>query len=333
MARALLVEAKMPKRYWFWALREAVIRMNLLPVRPAEPGKAEPDIQEFQEFPASDARRSTAPTPKARQASTVPLTTPFELFYGIKPDYRTLFQWGCIGFYRRIRDSSGDRGQFDMHSSVGIALGRSNHTNGMIFWDPVTQRMNVSADYKLDSTAAIGTHFPNVIYDGQISPMVLRGGKHSTKEPFPPGTEVQVRIDDEYYQGTIFSVPVGDALPNYQVTIPDTSDFTEVPLEDLSALDEPVFHMVPADSDETLTDSAPDVPTWITEGTQVTINHDGRHRRGALSSTDAGWIFQQRTARGRITYTLDLADLPITWKERISEGTLEQKRTMSLPLR
>jgi hypothetical protein len=50
-----------------------------------------------------------------------------------------------------------------MHSSVGIAIGgRSNHTNGMIFWDPVTQRMNVSADYKLDPNAAIGTHFPSV---------------------------------------------------------------------------------------------------------------------------------------------------------------------------
>jgi hypothetical protein len=37
MARALLVEARLPKRYWFWALREAVIRMNLLPVRPVGP--------------------------------------------------------------------------------------------------------------------------------------------------------------------------------------------------------------------------------------------------------------------------------------------------------
>jgi hypothetical protein len=35
MARALLVEAQLPRRYWFWALREAVIRMNLLPCKPA----------------------------------------------------------------------------------------------------------------------------------------------------------------------------------------------------------------------------------------------------------------------------------------------------------
>jgi hypothetical protein len=110
---------------------------------------------------------------------------PFELFYGLQPDYQTLYNWGCIGFYRRTRDSSGGRGQFDMHSSVGIAIGRSNHTNGMIFWDPITQRMNILADYTLDPTAAIGIHFPNVIYDGQISPLVLCGGEHCTKEPSP----------------------------------------------------------------------------------------------------------------------------------------------------
>jgi hypothetical protein len=71
-----------------------------------------------------------------------------------------------------------------MHSSVGIAIGRSNHTNEMIFWDPITQRMNVSADYKLDPTASIGVHFPNVIYDEHISPMVLRGGDCLQKNNF-----------------------------------------------------------------------------------------------------------------------------------------------------
>jgi hypothetical protein len=61
-----------------------------------------------------------------------------------------------------------------MHSSVGIAIGRSNHTNNMIFWDLTMQRMNVSADYKLDPTVSISIHFPNVIYDEHIiSPMVL----------------------------------------------------------------------------------------------------------------------------------------------------------------
>jgi hypothetical protein len=98
----------------------------------------------------------------------------------------------------------------------------------------------------------------------------------------------------------------------------------EVPIKQLAALDEPaVFNMISANSDELIPDSIPELPTWIQEGTQVTINHDGRHCRGALSLTDTGWIFQQHTARGRITYTLNLTDPPVTWKDRISERTLE----------
>ena len=183
--------------------------------------------------------------------------------------------------------------------------------------------MNVSADYKLDPTAAIGIHFPNVLCDGQISPMVLRGGKHSAKEPFPPGTEVQAHIEDEHHKGIVSSVPVGSDLPNYLVTFPDAFEPLEAPISQLSSLDEPVFNMIPADSDEAIIDSAPDSSTWIKDGTQVTINHDGRHRRGTSSTTDTGWMFQQRTSRGRATCSLDLADLPVTWKDRISERTLE----------
>jgi hypothetical protein len=165
MARALLVEARMPQRYWFWAIRESVIRMNLLPCRPVSPDTTttDPEANEFSSFSPHKMEHARAANPNRKPPAA--LTTPFELFYGIKPNYRTLFKWGCMGYYRRVRNSSGGRGQFDMHSSVGIAIGRSNHTNGMIFWDPVTQLMNVSADYKLDPDASIGTHFPSVIYD------------------------------------------------------------------------------------------------------------------------------------------------------------------------
>lgn len=125
MARALLVEARLPKRYWFWAFREAVIRMNLLPCQPAAKATRKPSDHEaskFCPFPSDSIAIARAATPK------LALTTPFELYYGIKPNYCTLFQWGCLGYYRRVRDSKGGSGQFDMHSSVGIVLGRSNHT-------------------------------------------------------------------------------------------------------------------------------------------------------------------------------------------------------------
>jgi hypothetical protein len=188
----------------------------------------------------------------------------------------------------------------------------------MIFWDPVTQHMNVSADYKLDPDAAIGTHFPSVTYDGQISPR-----RNSTKEPFPPGSDVQVEIDGDYYQGIVHSVPVEPTIPNYQITFSDSPDTLEVSISQLSALDEPVFPLVAADSDSTTNDALPSLPDWIKDNSKVTLLLDGRRLRGALVSTDSGWTFQQRTASGRVTYELDLADLPVTWKDRLAEGTFE----------
>ena len=32
MARSYLTTAKLPKKFWFWAIREAILRMNILPV-------------------------------------------------------------------------------------------------------------------------------------------------------------------------------------------------------------------------------------------------------------------------------------------------------------
>jgi hypothetical protein len=157
------------------------------------------------------------------------------------------------------------------HSSVGIVLGQSNHTNGMIFWDPVTQRMNVSADYKLGPDASIGIHFPTVIYDGQISPMVLRGGMHSGKEPFPPGSTVQVELEGDYYTDTVKSVPIGTTLPNYHILFPESPETIQVTQSQLSAPGEPVFPMVKADHDKTADDSMPMMPDWIKDNTHISI--------------------------------------------------------------
>jgi hypothetical protein len=209
-----------------------------------------------------------------------------------------------------------------MHSSVGIAIGRSNHTNGMIFWDPVTQRMNVSADYKLDPTAAIGTQFPTVLYDGQISPLFC-GGRQSTKEPFPPGTQVQVQLEEEYFAATVQSVPIEPDLPHYHVTFADSPDSVAVPIEQLFAMDEPISPLIADDSEDSPDDVFPTLPTWIAEDTHVTLFQDGHRQRGTISSTDSGWVFQQRTASGRVTFQQDLADLPVTWKDRLSTGTFQ----------
>ena len=76
MARAFLADARLRKWFWYWALREATRRVNILPV-------------------------SSNPDDPTNPAS---MTTLYFEFYGTKPDYCTLFPFVPIGSFRQVRD-------------------------------------------------------------------------------------------------------------------------------------------------------------------------------------------------------------------------------------
>jgi hypothetical protein len=309
MARSMLIEARLPRRYWFWAIHESVIRMDMIPCRQSfrqstQPptsstlpgGPDQPSIHSRDScegsFPLTESLTPNLPVspspisvpsasdlPERRYAS---LTTPFELFYGIKPDYRVPFKWGTVGYYRRCSDSGIGQGNFDTQSNVGLALGRSNQTNAMIFWDPATSRMNVSADYRLDPIASITSSHPNIVYDGDISPLVLRGGVNADKEPFPPGSKVAVLYQGEHLPGTILSVPLMDQK-DYTIVLNDSPIHYLVPMNQLTGERRgPVFHMISVEPDSPVSTAPPKMPDWIQDNTHVTIHHDGRQRRGML---------------------------------------------------
>jgi hypothetical protein len=192
----------------------------------------------------------------------------------------------------------------------------------MIFGGPGTFRMNVSADYRLDPTASITSSYPNIVYDGHISPLVLRGGINADKEPFPPGSQVTVLYDSEHLPGKVVSVPLSDQV-DYTVVLDESPDHYLVPINQLTGEGEPVFHMIAVDPEAPVTSGPPRVPKWIQDHTHVTIHHEGRQCRGMLQSTHQGWTFIQHTTSGRVTFTLDMADLPVSWEERMTEGSLQ----------
>ena len=110
MTCSLLVESQLPKVMWFWAICEAVQRMNFLPV--------------------------TAPTSDVDTTGKVitVVTTAHELFYKVKPDLRVLFPFGAIGYFHRPSDGGhGKRKKFESKAFTGIALGRSDNANGLLF--------------------------------------------------------------------------------------------------------------------------------------------------------------------------------------------------------
>ena len=138
MARHFLTEACLPKQFWYWAATEAVRRLNLLPVT------TNPNDPRNTDF----------------------WTTPHEAFYAEKPDYRILFPFGCYGSFRRERDGNHARSSLDSQGLLGIAVGRSEFTNGLVFYNPELDSFCTSADYKLDRSRMLGTVFPSIVYDG-----------------------------------------------------------------------------------------------------------------------------------------------------------------------
>ena len=99
MARAFLADARLPKRFWYWAIHETARRVNVLPVSSNPDNLTDPES----------------------------MTTPHFEFYGTKPDYHTLFPFGAIGSFRQMRDGNCDRIQFESQGMLGIALGRSEY--------------------------------------------------------------------------------------------------------------------------------------------------------------------------------------------------------------
>ena len=135
MAHSFLTAAKLPKKFWFRALREASIRMNMLPVVQQQDG-----------------------TPEKPVDASI-MTTPNYDFFWVKPAYRILFPFGSIGSFSRPRDGNHKRTNIESQCMLGIALGPSEYTNGIIFYNLLLDNMSVSTEFLLDKNCHIGEVF------------------------------------------------------------------------------------------------------------------------------------------------------------------------------
>ena len=287
MARSFLAEAKLPKKFWYWAIREACVRLNVLPIS----SNSDSNAAEF-------------------------LTTPHEAFYGEKPDYRVLFPFGCIGAFRRVRDSNRDRTKFESQGLLGIALGRSEFTNGMVFYNPTMDSFCTSADYILDKRRLVGEVFPNLQYDGGLTTSVISNSSSPTK--FDIHEKVYIQCQESY-----------DILEATVVTPPTSkSNYYTVKLDDSSNLDVQQEHMftehnIPASGKPSL---ALDFlrPKWLKQDQPVTMLLEDVYRQGYLSiGTRNTWEFVTRDREGKIIMSADIADIAYSWKHRLQENTFD----------
>ena len=89
-------------------------------------------------------------------------STPYYKFYSVCPDYCILFPFGAISAFRYVCNGNHDHKSFKSQSLLGIALGRSQFTNGMIFYNPILDSFCTSADYLINKNWHIGEAFPSL---------------------------------------------------------------------------------------------------------------------------------------------------------------------------
>jgi hypothetical protein len=130
MASALLIERGMPKRLWIFTLFHAVQVCSYLPIM-------------------VDGS----------------ITTSLKLVHHCQPNYQAiLYPIFSHGYFRRVQDDSRDRLQFEPQSQPGVAIGRSELVNGLMFWNPTTIIISVSADYRLNPLDHLPSPF-NIKFD------------------------------------------------------------------------------------------------------------------------------------------------------------------------
>jgi len=233
-------------------------------------------------FPINIGSQPTADASnKGTKGKTDPhLTTSFELFCGHKPDMRTLFDFGAVGFFRRERDSNQSRGAFESQTYPGLALSRSLCTNAMIFWSPETNHFSVSADCELDVHRDINDFWPtaDMAHDGGLE---LRLCSHNNRKlsPCSLGTPVHFQMPGPTGPNTPPDVGVGVAvgMPEKDSTICDIEleDDARISLDvdkiwgEHDAIGGGEFNNIDPTQEDPL---HPIVPSWVKSGTKTCLN-------------------------------------------------------------
>jgi hypothetical protein len=109
MARCLLFEKDLPKKFWAEAVNTAVFLLNRLPTRALQH------------------------------------KTPYEVWHGYKPSLQNLKVFGCLCFTHIPQVK---RDKLDRKAEAGIFVGYSNVTKGYRVYQPATEKIIISRDIK-----------------------------------------------------------------------------------------------------------------------------------------------------------------------------------------
>lgn len=133
MARSYITEKQVGREYWFYAIKRTAEMLNQVP---------------------------------GRMGSK--LTSPFELVYGVKPDSRMWFELFSIGYFP-VESKAGEAASASQSQTLdGIAVGRDERSNTILFYNPVTRKYYSPPVFTLEPS-----HLPVMLYPKTFDSMVV----------------------------------------------------------------------------------------------------------------------------------------------------------------
>jgi hypothetical protein len=173
----------LPSKYWYFAIKRACEVSNMMPVK-----------------------RSNK------------ITTPCELIYSKKVDYRALFPLFSIAYIRQHCENGQEKNSWSSKSLKCIVIGKCNKLDSLLFYHPPSkQTLSCGDGYWFDTSSPAGPHFGQH-YDGDF----IFNTKSATDAIHRPptheaNTTVYIQVDDNYKAATVLNIPINDDTEPYTI--------------------------------------------------------------------------------------------------------------------
>ena len=274
MSRNWLRSSMLPTKYCFFAVKRAIEISNIMPTKHKNK-----------------------------------VTTPYELVYKRKPDFRQLFPQFSIAYIRQHRQDNKDIDSWTAKSLKCIVVGSCSKSNGLLFYHPPSKQLLTCSDgYRFDPFSPSGPQFGEFHeHDFEFTTKSAISNIHSTPTHVFNDTAF-IKSNDNYEQVRILDMPIDEDIDPYTVQHIENGNILQLMHDELHDHDP---NANPKDAQDNLQVPFPHLP-WVQHKAKITLylpHIMTRPKQGYLNHEDNTWSFiAGRTKKGR---TIPLPNFPL----------------------
>jgi hypothetical protein len=258
MTRNWLTSSLLPTKYWYYGIKRACEISNILPA---------PHVDE--------------------------LTTPHEMVFKQKVDYRQLFPMFSVAYIKYAREGGGVKDKWKSRSLKCIAVGSCNKSNGLLFYHPPSKQIITCGNgYHFDTFSPAGPQFSTERFDGNFvfSTQNVQSQIHQ-KPSHELDSTVFIKhptLPNNFQKAKVLSIATNEDTEPYIVQIMDSGDIQTHQIDDIldhdptaTPQDNPSHHPLPH------------LP-WIHHKSHVTLFLNDRmttSKQGLLIFKNNEWYF------------------------------------------